>query len=115
MFCAYVVYTSATAETYEQCIAGNRTEDGIDCSLYETRPGPDTQMVFFFSLLGIVSLAFTVHLIWKEMKRREAAIHLEIKTRQLRNVTPTPWWAFWRIVHLIWKDRQHRKRTPTPK
>ena len=91
MFCSYVVYTSLTAETHEQCIAGDQTRDGIECWEYETRPGPDTETAFSFSLMGIVSLAFTVHLIWREMKIREAAIHLDVKTRQLRNVTPTPW------------------------
>jgi len=114
MFCAYVVYTSLTAETHEQCIEGSTSRDGQECWEYETRPGPDTQMAFFFSLIGITSLAMAVNLIWKEMKIREAAIHHEIKTRQLRNVTPTPWWAFWRIVNLIWKARQPRDVTPTP-
>ena len=67
MFCAYVVYTSLTAETHEQCIAGDQTRDGIECWEYETRPGPDTQMAFFFSLMGITSLAMAVKLIWKAL------------------------------------------------
>ena len=46
VFCSYEVYTSATAETYEQCIAGDQTQDGIECHEYETRPGPDTEAAF---------------------------------------------------------------------
>ena len=82
MFCAYVVYTSLTAETHEQCIAGDQTRDGIECWEYETRPGPDTQMAFWMAWLNIIPILMAVKLI------RDA--------RQRRNVTPTPWWAFWR-------------------
>ena len=112
VICAYAVYTSITAEPHEQCI--DQTSDRTKCWEFETDRRNDDQIAILFSLIGTFSLAFTVHLIWKEMKIREAAIHLDIKTRQPRNVTPTPWWAFWCTANLIWKARKHRNVTPTP-
>jgi len=100
MFCAYSVYTYLTAETHEQCIEGSTSRDGQECWKYETRPGPDTQMAFWMAWLSIIPILMAVKLI------REA--------HQRRNVTPTPWGAFWRTVNLIWKARQRRDVTPTP-
>ena len=76
MFCSYVVYPSLTAETHEQCIAGDMTRDGGECYASETRPGPDTLNAFFFGGIGIIFIGGAVQLIWK--------------TRQHRKVTPTP-------------------------
>ena len=90
MFCAYMVYTSLTAETHEQCIAGDETRDYQECWEYETRPGPDIEKAIFFAFISIIPIAFTVQLI------RNPRVQLIRNPRQRRNVTPTPWWAFWR-------------------
>ena len=90
MFCAYMVYTSLTAETHEQCIAGDETRDYQECWEYETRPGPDIKAAFFFAFISIIPITFTVQLI------RNPRVQLIRNPRQRRNVTPTPWWAFWK-------------------
>ena len=56
-----MAYKFGTAETHEQCIIGDQTQDGGECYEYETRPGPDTKEAFFFGWLGITFLAFAVH------------------------------------------------------
>jgi len=88
MFCAYMVYTSLTSETHEQCIAGDQGRDYQECWEYETRPGPDIEMAITFAFFSIIPIAFIVQIIRPRVQL--------IRPRQRRNVTPTPWWAFWR-------------------
>ena len=75
-FFFYLAYYLGTAETHEQCIAGDMTRDGGECYASETRPGPDILNAFFFGGIGIIFIGGAVQLIWK--------------TRQHRKVTPTP-------------------------
>jgi hypothetical protein len=89
VFCFYTAYTSATSETYEQCIAGDRGHGGTECYEYETRPGPDWQMASVMSFMGIVSLGYTVALIWKAFGNPETFY-------QRPGGGAAPWWAFWR-------------------
>ena len=67
VFIFHLAYNLGTAETHEQCIAGDQTRDGQECWEYETRPGPDTGMAVWFGLMGITSLAMAVKLIWKAL------------------------------------------------
>ena len=59
----HLAYNLGTAETHEQCIAGDQTRDGIECWEYETRPGPDTLNAFFFGGIGIIFIGGAVQLI----------------------------------------------------
>ena len=83
-----MAYKFGTAETHEQCIAGDQGRDYQECWEHETRPGPDIEMAITFAFFSIIPIAFIVQIIRPRVQL--------IRPRQRRNVTPTPWWAFWR-------------------